>query len=90
MNIDDLVGSATNWRGSIRTKSKMEFVMGNESPTPRRRLAPRKVAFAACHVGNTKGHELINRGLIKAVKLHGKTLVDMDSVDAFLATLPEA
>jgi hypothetical protein len=58
-------------------------------PASRKRYVPRKIGFAALHVGNTKGHDLINRGLIKAVKLDGKTLIDMDSVDAFLSSLPE-
>jgi hypothetical protein len=62
----------------------------NDKPISRRRFAPRKVAFEEIGVGNTKGHDLINRGLIKAVKLDGKTLVDMNSVDQFLASLPDA
>ena len=54
------------------------------------RLVPRKVGFARAHVGNTKGHQLINEGRIRAVKLDGKTLIDLDSVDEFLASLPDA
>jgi hypothetical protein len=64
-----------------------------EAPTltaPRKRYVPRKMGFKALNVGNTKGHDLINRGLIKAVKLDGKTLIDMDSVEQFLASLPDA
>jgi hypothetical protein len=64
-----------------------------EEPTltaPRKRYVPRKMGFKALNVGNTKGHDLINRGLIKAVKLDGKTLIDMDSVEQFLASLPDA
>jgi hypothetical protein len=57
---------------------------------PRKRYVPRKVAFNALNVGTTKGHDLINRGRIKAKKLDGKTLIDMDSVDEFLASLPDA
>jgi hypothetical protein len=61
------------------------------APAPlRRRYASRKEAFREIAVGNTKGHDLINRGLIKAVKLDGKTLVCMDSVDNFLDSLPSA
>jgi hypothetical protein len=59
-------------------------------PAPRKRYVPRKVGFKALNVGNTKGHDLINRGLIRAKKLDGKTLIDLDSVDEFLASLPDA
>jgi hypothetical protein len=59
-------------------------------PAPRKRYVSRKQGFKQLNVGTTKGHDLINRGLIKAVKLDGKTLIDMDSVDALLASLPDA
>jgi hypothetical protein len=58
-------------------------------PAPRKRYVPRKIGFKALNVGPTKGHDLINRGLIKVVKLDGKTLIDMDSVEQFLASLPD-
>jgi hypothetical protein len=57
---------------------------------PRKRCASRKLGFKVLGVGNTKGHDLINRGLIRAKKLDGKTLIDLDSVDDFLASLPDA
>jgi hypothetical protein len=59
-------------------------------PAARKRYVSRKQGFKELNVGNTKGHDLINRGLIKAVKLDGKTLIDMDSVHALLASLPDA
>lgn len=60
------------------------------APAPRKRYVPRKVAFGILGVGNTKGHDLINRGLIKAKKLDGKTIVELDSIDALLNSLPDA
>ncbi|NOJ40314.1 hypothetical protein [Bradyrhizobium australiense] len=60
------------------------------APTQRNRYVPRKVAFSILGVGNTKGHDLINRGLIKAKKLDGKTIVELESVEAFLNSLPDA
>jgi hypothetical protein len=55
-----------------------------------RRLIARKHGFKKLNVGCTKGHALINAGRIKAYKLDGKTLLDEDSIDEFLASLPDA
>jgi hypothetical protein len=64
--------------------------MTNIDLYPHRRLIPRKAAFSLLCVGNTKGHDLINRGVIKAVKLDGKTLIDLESVETFIDSLPSA
>jgi hypothetical protein len=64
--------------------------MQTEDLPTRKRYVPRKVAFNLLGVGNTKGHSLINRGLIKAKKLDGKTIIDLESVEAFLNSLPDA
>ena len=55
-----------------------------------RRLLSRKAGFKKLMVGPTKGHALINSGRVKAVKLDGKTLLDEDSIDELLASLPDA
>jgi hypothetical protein len=55
-----------------------------------RRLIPRKPGFKKLNVGNTKGHALIKAGRIKAYKLDGKTLLDEDSIDELIASLPDA
>ena len=55
-----------------------------------RRLLSRKAGFKKMLVGPTKGHAIINSGRVKAVKLDGKTLLDEDSIDEFLASLPDA
>ena len=38
--------------------------------------------------GKTKAYELIARERIKAYKMGGKTLIDLDSVDEYHASLP--
>jgi hypothetical protein len=67
--------------------------MLDDQPSPdtrRTRYVSRKEGFKAALVGNTKGHALIKRGLIRAKKLDGKTLIDIESVEAFLSSLPDA
>ncbi|MCX7371247.1 MAG: hypothetical protein NTW56_02205 [Alphaproteobacteria bacterium] len=51
-------------------------------------LIPRKAAFAMLGVGTTKGHELINAGLLDARKLGEKTVITMASVRALADGLP--
>lgn len=55
-----------------------------------RLLIPREEAFFTLGVGTTVGHQLINSGLIEAVKLGGKTLIRADSLRRFVAGLPSA
>ena len=43
-------------------------------------LVPRKEGFDLIGVGNTKGHELINRGVLEVKKIDGKTLITMRSL----------
>jgi len=46
-------------------------------------------AFCAlAHVGRTFAYYLINKGLIKAVKAGGKTLIPKSSARAWLESLP--
>ncbi|WP_206668111.1 hypothetical protein [Teichococcus oryzae] len=53
-------------------------------------LVPRKAAFAMLGCGTTKGHDLINAGLLDARKLGEKTLITMESIRALAANLPRA
>ena len=63
--------------------------MNNESNLkPRRRLAPFAVGMDYIGVGRTKAYELIASGEIVAVKMGGRTMIDLDSVDKFHAGLP--
>jgi hypothetical protein len=47
-------------------------------------------AVAASGIGRTKLYELIGRGLVRAVKLDGKTLIVEQSLRAYLDSLPSA
>ena|SRR3712207_3253161 len=51
-------------------------------------LVPKRQAFAAIGVGNTKGHELINRGLLVARKSGSRTLIETESLRRYVAGLP--
>lgn len=51
-------------------------------------LVPRRMAFAMLGCGTTKGHDLINAGLLDARKLGEKTLITMESIRALAANLP--
>ena len=54
----------------------------------RRRLVPIREALPYIGAGLTIAYELINSGQIIGVKLGGKTLVDLSSVDEFHKSLP--
>jgi hypothetical protein len=54
----------------------------------RQRWMRTKPAFAYMSVGNTKGYQLIKEKRIRAVKLDGITIIDMDSVDELMNALP--
>jgi hypothetical protein len=51
-------------------------------------LVPKRQAFAALGVGNTKGHELINAGFLLARKLGTRTVIEAESLRSFAAGLP--
>jgi len=59
-----------------------------DKPPGERRLAEFKVACAYGKFGVTKAYELIAAGRIVAFKSGRKTLVDLDSVDAYHRSLP--
>ena len=48
----------------------------------------RKRAFAMLDIGITKGHQLINAGLLDARKIGGKTVITMASIRALAESLP--
>jgi len=45
-------------------------------------------AFAALGIGATKGHGLINAGLLDARKIGGKTVITMASIRSLAESLP--
>jgi len=45
-------------------------------------------AFATLGIGTTKGHDLINAGLLDARKIGGKTVITMASIRALAESLP--
>jgi hypothetical protein len=53
-------------------------------------LVPAERAFAAIGVGRTKGYELIRNGHLVARKIGAKTLVEVESMRRFAASLPRA
>ena len=59
-----------------------------EMPAPRRRLTTFKDGLKHLCVGRSKAYELINSGKIIAHKQGHQTMIDVDSIDAFQATLP--
>jgi excisionase family DNA binding protein len=53
-----------------------------------RRLVSVREAFAYLKVGRSKGFQLIHNGSISAVRFGNRFLVDLDSINAFIASLP--
>lgn len=54
---------------------------GKQGP---RRLAPAIATIRArCGVGRSKAYEILNSGKIDAYELDGRTLIDLDSLDAY-------
>lgn len=51
-------------------------------------LIPKRKAFESIGVGNTTGYRLINEGLIIARKLGSKTMVEAESLQRFVSSLP--
>ena len=49
---------------------------------------PPKVAFAAIGVGNTRGYELINQGLLEAFKIGRSTRITWESVKRLVEAAP--
>ena len=51
-------------------------------------LTPAQRAFTAIGVGNTKGYELIAEGKLVARKLGSRTMIETESLRAYVASLP--
>lgn len=51
-------------------------------------MVARMRAFAMLGIGTTKGHELINAGLLDARKIGGKTVITLASIRALAEGLP--
>ena len=60
----------------------------DQYPPGARRLVTFKRALRYGHWSKSRAYELIAQGKIKAYKDGRMTLVDLDSVDAYRATLP--
>ena len=63
--------------------------MMNNDVGKQRRLVEFKDGCRYGKFGKTKAYELIAQERIKAYKWGGKTMIDLDSVDQFHASLPK-
>jgi len=62
--------------------------MANDEIGKQRRLVEFKDGCRYGKFGRTKAYELIAQQRIRAYKMGGKTMIDLDSVDEFHASLP--
>lgn len=62
--------------------------MSNKGIGKQRRLVEFKDGCRYGKFGKTKAYELIAQQRIRAYKMGGKTMIDLDSVDEFHASLP--
>jgi excisionase family DNA binding protein len=62
--------------------------MIDNSDIKQRRLVEFRDGCRYGKFGKTKAYELIGRDQIRAYKMGGKTLIDLDSVDEYHASLP--
>ena len=62
--------------------------MADNDDNKRRRLAEFKDGCRYGRFGKTKAYELIARQRIRAYKMGGKTLIDLNSIDEYHASLP--
>ena len=72
----------------MSAKLKRQLQRVESKPPGERRLAEFKVACAYGKFGITKAYELIAAGKIAAYKDGRKSLVDLDSIDAYHRSLP--
>jgi hypothetical protein len=54
----------------------------------RNSFVPKKVAFARVGCGNTKGYEYLATGLLIGKKVGTRLVIDEDSIDALIESLP--
>lgn len=62
--------------------------MADHDDSKRRRLAEFKEGCRYGKFGRSKAYELIAQERIRAYKMGGKTLIDLDSIDEYHASLP--
>ncbi|UPT91703.1 helix-turn-helix domain-containing protein [Bradyrhizobium barranii subsp. apii] len=62
--------------------------MVDNEKSNRRRLVEFKDGCRYGKFGRTKAYELISQDRIRAYKMGGKTMIDLDSVDEYHASLP--
>jgi excisionase family DNA binding protein len=62
--------------------------MADNDVNKRRRLVEFKDGCRYGKFGKTKAYELIAQEQIRAYKMGGKTLIDLDSIDEYHASLP--
>jgi excisionase family DNA binding protein len=62
--------------------------MADNNNNKRRRLVEVKDGCRSGKFGKTKAYELIGQERIRAYKMGGKTMIDLDSVDEYHASLP--
>lgn len=74
----------------IRTEcfGALSRTMLNNGDAKQRRLVEFKQGCRYGQFGKTKAYELIAQQRIRAYKMGGKTMIDLDSVDEFHASLP--
>ncbi|MBI2737039.1 MAG: helix-turn-helix domain-containing protein [Rhodospirillales bacterium] len=63
-------------------------IIVNNDDSKQRRLVEFKDGCRYGKFGKTKAYELIAQQRIRAYKMGGKTMIDLDSVDEFHASLP--
>ncbi len=59
------------------------------SETPKRRLARVKEACTYAHMSRTKLYGKLRDKTFKAYKRDGETMIDLDAIDAYHASLPD-
>ena len=77
-------------RANLAVQAKPAHSFGRTTNPAHRPLMTIKQARDYVCLGNTKLHELLATGQIRAVKLGRRTMVDVSSLDAFIAKLPTA
>jgi excisionase family DNA binding protein len=71
-----------------RSSKRMQALMVDNDNNKRRRLVEFKDGCRYGKFGKTKAYELIAHERIRAYKMGGKTMIDLDSVDEYHASLP--
>jgi hypothetical protein len=66
----------------------MQGLMVDNDNNDRRRLVKFKDGCRYGKFGKTKAYELTAHERIRAYKMEGKTMIDLDSVDEYHASLP--